>query len=371
MALSLGRPGRDVTRAGRADRRAVRRAPTAGTRRRFPTRTAQGFEFDDTDLFVPNRLPGYDRVDGGQRVDYGLHAGVFNPTSGSTQILVGESYRFQRNAQFPARLRPRRPPLGHRRPRGRVAERAISTCSIAPASTARTWRCGARRSGPMAADRRTSAARLSYIATSGDPRPCRRSLPARARSASASTSQLTRNWSGQMTQTQNLNQWRAPASIRRSRLTYRDDCFAVTGSIRRSGDSASATCSRASPSCSTFVFRTSATSRVQPFGCRADRHGCASDDRRLGHLRLSLYTLRRPDGMTFCLAHEMVASPWLRPRARRHLRRRRRRASPPSSTTTSSPPTISTRGSSCSCAPRASPTRRRTASSCSTASCSS
>src|ERR1700722_940480 len=76
-------------------------APIGGNPQAIPNEDAQSFEFDDTDLFVGNRFPGYDQVDGGQRVDYGMHAGVFNSLAGSTQVLLGESYRFQSDSQFP------------------------------------------------------------------------------------------------------------------------------------------------------------------------------------------------------------------------------------------------------------------------------
>jgi LPS-assembly protein len=49
-----------------------------------------------------DRFPGYDRVDSGQRVDYGLSGGIYGDHGGSTRFLVGESYRFQKTGPFPA-----------------------------------------------------------------------------------------------------------------------------------------------------------------------------------------------------------------------------------------------------------------------------
>jgi lipopolysaccharide assembly outer membrane protein LptD (OstA) len=43
---------------------------------------------------------------------------------------------------------------------------------------------------------------------------------------------LTDTWSGQVTQTQNLNQG-ATSLNSALRLTYRDDCLAVTGTLQR------------------------------------------------------------------------------------------------------------------------------------------
>jgi LPS-assembly protein len=75
-------------------------APIGGNPATIPNEDSQGFEFDETSLFRPNRFPGYDRVDGGQRVDYGLHAGVYNDRYGSMSFLAGQSYSFQSNSAF-------------------------------------------------------------------------------------------------------------------------------------------------------------------------------------------------------------------------------------------------------------------------------
>jgi LPS-assembly protein len=71
---------------------------------------------------------------------------------------------------------------------------------------------------------------ISYIATSpipGQPTV----LPASQISLGLNFA-LTDKWSGQVTQTQNLNQG-ATSLNSAFRLTYRDDCLAVTGSIQR------------------------------------------------------------------------------------------------------------------------------------------
>lgn len=79
---------------------AVIAAPNGGNPATIPNEDSQGFEFDETSLFVPNRFPGLDRVDSGQRVDYGLRAGVYNDRLGSTSVLFGESYSLQNNDVF-------------------------------------------------------------------------------------------------------------------------------------------------------------------------------------------------------------------------------------------------------------------------------
>jgi len=66
----------------------------------IPNEDSLAFDFDDTDLFVPNRFAGLDRVDGGERVDYGLQTSIYGDRGGSSQLLVGQSYRLQNNSDF-------------------------------------------------------------------------------------------------------------------------------------------------------------------------------------------------------------------------------------------------------------------------------
>ncbi|HLJ65136.1 MAG TPA: LPS assembly protein LptD, partial [Stellaceae bacterium] len=76
--------------------------PNGGNPAKIPNEDSQGFEYDETSLFRPDRFPGYDRVDSGQRVDYGLRVGLYGPTSGNAHLLIGQSYAFQPNPAFPA-----------------------------------------------------------------------------------------------------------------------------------------------------------------------------------------------------------------------------------------------------------------------------
>ena len=75
-------------------------APNGGNPAQIPNEDSQGYEFDETSLFRPNRLPGYDVVDSGQRVDYGLHIGTYNETYGNWDMLAGQSYRLERSSPF-------------------------------------------------------------------------------------------------------------------------------------------------------------------------------------------------------------------------------------------------------------------------------
>ena len=79
---------------------AVIAGPNGENPARIPNEDSQGFEFDEMSLFVPNRLPGYDRVDSGQRVDYGVHGELHSESYGTWETLVGQSYRAERNSIF-------------------------------------------------------------------------------------------------------------------------------------------------------------------------------------------------------------------------------------------------------------------------------
>jgi len=74
---------------------------------------------------------------------------------------------------------------------------------------------------------------------------------------------LSPNWSGQVTHTQNLTN--GSASLGSSlQLTYRDDCIAVTGTVRRSGIAFGDLHSGTS-FVLTFVFRNLGDVSVSPF----------------------------------------------------------------------------------------------------------
>src|SRR5947207_1824723 len=68
---------------------------------RVSDKDSLGFEFRDSDLFRPDRLAGYDVLDTGQRVDYGLKLGVYHKDTGNYRVLIGQSYRAQVNPFLP------------------------------------------------------------------------------------------------------------------------------------------------------------------------------------------------------------------------------------------------------------------------------
>ena len=59
--------------------RADRRQPLI-----IPNEDSLGYEFRDSDLFRADRMQGYDLLDTGQRVDYGLNLGAYAQTAATT-----------------------------------------------------------------------------------------------------------------------------------------------------------------------------------------------------------------------------------------------------------------------------------------------
>jgi LPS-assembly protein len=75
--------------------------PSSGNRHRIPNEDSLGYEFRDSDLFRRDRLAGYDILDTGQRVDYGMKLGIYNKDAGNYRMLIGQSWRAQNNPFLP------------------------------------------------------------------------------------------------------------------------------------------------------------------------------------------------------------------------------------------------------------------------------
>ncbi len=75
-------------------------SPRGGNSKDIPNEDSLGFEFDETSLFNLRRLPGSDRVSGGQRLDYALSSSVIWLTGVSANAVIGQSYRAQSDTAF-------------------------------------------------------------------------------------------------------------------------------------------------------------------------------------------------------------------------------------------------------------------------------
>ncbi|MDE2318606.1 MAG: LPS-assembly protein LptD [Rhodospirillales bacterium] len=67
---------------------------------RIPNEDSLDLEFSDANLFSLNRYPGIDRLEGGSRVDYAMHAAWYLPSGMILDGLVGQSYRFHKDLVY-------------------------------------------------------------------------------------------------------------------------------------------------------------------------------------------------------------------------------------------------------------------------------
>ena len=67
--------------------------PNGGNPEKIPNSDSLVFDFSDTNLFSSNRFSGYDRVDSGSRVNYGIRWSMYEKNqTRSLQALFGQSY---------------------------------------------------------------------------------------------------------------------------------------------------------------------------------------------------------------------------------------------------------------------------------------
>jgi LPS-assembly protein len=67
---------------------------------RIPNEDSLDLSFSDANLFAFNRYPGIDRLEGGTRVDYALHAAWYLPSGAFLDGLIGQSYRFHKDNDY-------------------------------------------------------------------------------------------------------------------------------------------------------------------------------------------------------------------------------------------------------------------------------
>ncbi|HVE20989.1 MAG TPA: LPS assembly protein LptD [Acidocella sp.] len=77
-------------------------SPNIGTSQnnRIPNEDSLDLEFSDANLFSLNRYPGIDRLEGGSRVDYAMHAAWYLPNGATLDGLLGQSYRFHKDNDY-------------------------------------------------------------------------------------------------------------------------------------------------------------------------------------------------------------------------------------------------------------------------------
>jgi LPS-assembly protein len=79
---------------------AITAAPNKSNFGDIPNEDSLDIEFDDTNLFDPDRFAGLDQVDTGQRATYGLRWSFVTDGGGSGSVFVGQSYQFNEDVNF-------------------------------------------------------------------------------------------------------------------------------------------------------------------------------------------------------------------------------------------------------------------------------
>jgi len=91
--LPLYRPGTTIDQTIEP-RASVVVAPNGGNPDKIPNEDSQAVEFDETNLFRENRFDGFDKFDGGTRINYGVGwTGSHNENNGNASVFVGQSYQ--------------------------------------------------------------------------------------------------------------------------------------------------------------------------------------------------------------------------------------------------------------------------------------
>ena len=76
-------------------------SPYGGNFEKIPNEDSINLEFDDTNLFSDNIFTGFDRVEGGARIKYGLKWGFVGSKGGHTTAFIGQRYRPKEDNTFP------------------------------------------------------------------------------------------------------------------------------------------------------------------------------------------------------------------------------------------------------------------------------
>ena len=206
-------------------------APNGGNPAIIPDEDSEGFEFDETSLFRPDRFPGYDRVDSGQRVDYGLHTGIYNAEYGTSSLLIGQSYRLEKSSPFEIGS-------GLENQTSDVVGGLLLSPStfldlyyrlrLDHASLAMRRQETGFTVGPT--NLRVSGSFISFKAIPGLTSP----LQIGDQISVGISAALTQYWSLGVHDTRNISEG-GNTVYSGVDLTYRDDCFAITTSLQQSG----------------------------------------------------------------------------------------------------------------------------------------
>ena len=92
MGYPLINPGKNVTQIVEPIVQVVV-GPNGGNKDEIPNEDSSVFDFSDTNLFSSNRFSGYDRVESGTRINYGVKWSIYNyGKDRSLQALIGQTF---------------------------------------------------------------------------------------------------------------------------------------------------------------------------------------------------------------------------------------------------------------------------------------
>lgn len=78
----------------------VAASPNGGNSEKIPNEDSIGFELDETNVFHPNRMPGFDRVEGGVRGAYGLRWQAFPSANSWVTAALAQGWRARDDSTF-------------------------------------------------------------------------------------------------------------------------------------------------------------------------------------------------------------------------------------------------------------------------------
>ncbi len=208
---------------------AVILSPNGGNPAKIPNTDSRDFEFDDTNLFSGNRFTGLDRVESGQRVNYGLNWTTYGIHALKTNVMFGQSYRQHKDSVFGSGSGLEDNFSDYV---GRTNIHAGDYTSLLYRFRLNKGTLSPRRNevamqvGPKTLRLTTSYIMVKQKNTEGSEYGDRQEL------ATEVSSEMTRYWSASIGTRHDLNPHGGPLAIG-GRVTYEDECFIFSADVRQ------------------------------------------------------------------------------------------------------------------------------------------
>lgn len=75
-------------------------SPYGANSQKMPNEDSLAFDVNESNLFSTNRYAGFDKIESGPRINYGVKWGVYGDNGGSTNLMFGQSYRLKADNTF-------------------------------------------------------------------------------------------------------------------------------------------------------------------------------------------------------------------------------------------------------------------------------